>query len=266
MYDTSNRNTPLGDRKGLHEFAWFGEVAETTTQLLSLSLQHHTTFARRPGGSTRKIDPVEQYVLQQARDLMAQVREGFVLSVRATQAGSKAELRFLIDRVLHDWKELSEELGLQTGADSLPGSDSQGSDSQGSDSQASPSAAADGSARQSGEARRLERLRHQLLAYGMAATALGSLPRTPAEDVTFPYSFGKPPTYCDIPAPATPAAMLQRIEELETMLWKLMAADLQDLVNHAYGPLRRTYGFFEVSARLANQETARFGIKRTRIT
>jgi hypothetical protein len=109
---------------------------------------------------------------------------------------------------------------------------------------------------------RLERLRHQLLAFGMAATALGSLPRTPAEEITFPYSYSQPPTYGDIPAPATPAAMLQRIEELETMLWKLMAMDLQELVNHAYGPLRRTYGFFEVSARLARQEGQRFGIKR----
>jgi hypothetical protein len=108
----------------------------------------------------------------------------------------------------------------------------------------------------------LERLRHQLLAFGMAATALGSLPRTPAEEITFPYSYSQPPTYGDIPAPATPAAMLQRIEELETTLWKLMATDLQELVNHAYGPLRRTYGFFEVSARLAKRESERFGIKR----
>lgn len=49
-----------------------------------------------------------------------------------------------------------------------------------------------------------------------------------------------------------------------TMLWKLMANDLQELVNHAYGPLRRTYGFFEVSARLAQRETRRFGVKVTR--
>ncbi len=126
--------------------------------------------------------------------------------------------------------------------------------------QAEPAAA--GPRGQTSEEQRLERLRHQLLAFGMAATALGSLPRTPPEEVTFPYSYGKPPTYCDIPAPATPAAMLQRIEELETMLWKLMATDLQELVNHAYGPLRRTYGFFEVSARLANQEARRFGVKK----
>lgn len=223
----------MHDETSLHEFARIGEVAETTTQLLALGLQYHTTFAGRPRAAARKVDPVEQYVLQQARDLMAQVREGFVLSVRSTQAPSKAELRFLIERVLHDWSALSQELGLQPGQ-----------------------------AAQASERQRLERLRHQLLAFGMAATALGSLPRTPAEDVTFPYSFGKPPTYCDIPAPATPAAMLQRIEELETMLWKLMASDLQELVNHSYGPLRRTYGFFEVSARLANQEARRFGIKR----
>lgn len=236
----------MHDSASLHEFARIGEVAETTTQLLSLGLQHHTTFAGKPREKPRKIDPVEQIVLQQARDLMSQVREGFVLSVRSTQGPStqgpsKAELRFLLERVLHDWGALSDELGLQMGA-----------------AEGAP-------AGQPGEEQRLERLRHQLLAFGMAATALGSLPRTPSEEVTFPYSYGKPPTYCDIPAPATPAAMLQRIEELETMLWKLMASDLQELVNHAYGPLRRTYGFFEVSARLANQEARRFGIKRTRV-
>ncbi len=224
----------MHDQASLHEFARIGEVAETTTQLLTLALQHHTTFAGRPSGQVRKIDPVEQYVLQQARDLMAQVREGFVLSARAAQAPHKAELRFLIERVLHDWRSLSDELGLETGATGEAGGEPH-----------------------------LERLRHQLLAFGMAATALGSLPRTPAEEITFPYSFGTPPTYGDIPAPATPAAMLQRIEELETMLWKLMANDLQELVNHAYGPLRRTYGFFEVSARLAQRETRRFGVKRT---
>jgi len=233
----------MHDSASLHEFARIGEVAETTTQLLALGLQHHTTFAGRPRDTARKVDPVEQFVLQQARDLMAQVREGFVLSVRSAQTPNKAELRFLLERVLHDWRRLSEELGLQGG-------------------QPDPSA----STGQPNEGQQLERLRHQLLAFGMAATALGTLPRTPTEEVTFPYSFGKPPTYCDIPAPATPAAMLQRIEELETMLWKLMASDLQELVNHAYGPLRRTYGFFEVSARLANQEASRFGIKRSRVS
>ena len=133
-------------------------------------------------------------MLQQARDLMAQVARVLCCQCAAhrPQQGGTALLAGTCAARLGN---TSEELGLQAGQ---------------SDSSAS--------AGQPGEGQRLERLRHQLLAFGMAATALGSLPRTPAEDVTFPYSFGKPPTYCDIPAPATPAAMLQRIEELETML------------------------------------------------
>ncbi len=230
----------MQDEAGLYEFARIGEVAETTTQLLALGLQCRTTFAGRPSSAAHRADLVEQYVLQQARNWMAQAREGFVLSLRSAQTPSKAELRFLLERVLHDWGALSQELGLEPSE---------------REPEANPS---------SGEEPAIERLRHQLLAFGMAATALGSLPRTPAEEVTFPYSFGRPPTYGDIPAPATPAAMLQRIEEVETMLWKLMATDLQALLNHAYGPLRRTYGFFEVSARLANGESRRFGIKPTR--
>jgi hypothetical protein len=236
----------MQDTASLYEFARIGEVAETTTQLLALNMQHQTSLAARPRSTTRRVDPVEQYVLQQARDLLAQVREGFVLSVRTSQIPNLAELRFLLERVLLDWGALSQELGLPVEHHA----------------QAKPNATV---AADQGQTHQLERLRHQLLAFGMAATALGSLPHTPAAEVTFPYSFGKPPTYADIPAPATPAAMLQRIEELETMLWKLMATDLQELVNHAYGPLRRTYGFFEVSARLANQESKRFGIKRTGI-
>lgn len=232
----------MHDQASLHEFARIGEVAETTTQLLSLGMQYQTTFAGRPSGGVRKVDPVEQYVLGQARELMAQVREGFVLSARTAHAADKEELRYLIGRVLHDWRSLSRELGLETGEQAEQHNEAAGGEAGGM---------------------RLEQLRHQLLAFGMAATALGSLPRTPAEEITFPYSFGKPPTYCDIPAPSTPAAMLQRIEELETMLWKLMATDLQELVNHAYGPLRRTYGFFEVSARLAVREARRFGIRQT---
>ena len=157
----------MHDSASLHEFARIGEVAETTTQLLSLGLQHHTTFAGQPREKPRKIDPVEQIVLQQARDLMAQVREGFVLSVRSTQGPSTqgpsmAELRFLLERVLHDWGALSDELGLQIGAtEDVP-------------------------AGKPGEEQHIARLRHQLLAFGMAATALGSLPRTPSEESHFP--------------------------------------------------------------------------------
>ncbi|OUC08400.1 hypothetical protein RY27_09225 [Litorilinea aerophila] len=95
----------------------------------------------------------------------------------------------------------------------------------------------------------------------MAAVAMGYLPRLPAQQITFPHSYSDPPTYADIPVPSTPGEMLWRIEELEQMLWRLMSADMQELVQRQYGPLRRTYGFFEASAWLSQQEAERFGIK-----
>ena len=207
---------------GLYDFVGIGELAETVTQLLSLSLQQQ----RRDSPST-----VEQYLLRQARDHLSSVREGFVISLRTSQINDPRELRFLLDRVLLDWSKLSEELG----------ADEQGS------------ASAEG---------KIEPLRTQMLAFSMAAIALGHLPRLPAEQITFPQSYGKPPTYADIPVPRTPAEMLSRIDELETTLWQLLARDPQELVDHHYGPVRRTYGFFESSARLTRREAARFGIKK----
>src|SRR6202008_909631 len=98
---------------------------------------------------------------------------------------------------------------------------------------------------------KLEQVREQLLAFGMAAIAFGQLPRLPAEQITFPYSYSDPPTYSDISAPDSPGETLVRIEELEQMLWQIMASDLQELLKYHYGALRRTYGFFEVSAFMA---------------
>ncbi|MBW7885862.1 MAG: hypothetical protein H3C34_25170 [Caldilineaceae bacterium] len=233
----------MQDKASLYEFVRIGEVAETTTQLLALNLQHRTTLGGRSSSARSQSDnQVEHYVLQQARDYLGQVREGFMLSVRQNEVPTQGELRYLLERILFDWAKLSEELNLevsQTRVDTPePPHDDAG--------------------------RGLSSVRYQLLAFGMAATALGFLPRTPAEEITFPYSFSRPPNYGDIPAPATPAEMLHRIEELVHMTWKLMSVDLQELVNHHYGPLRRTYGFFEVSALLARQETKRIGIKKRR--
>lgn len=220
------------------EFAAWGEVAETTTQLLALDLRLHAQ--RRPGAArgTANDDPVKHLVLQQARDYLALVREGFVLSVRTNQVQDASEIRYLLERVLTDWTELSRELGID-------------------DEQSGPADLMDGR-----EPAEVERVRNQLLAFGMAAVALGYLPRLPAEQVTFPYSYGEPPTYADITPPDSPGEMYARIEELEQMVWKVMAADLQELIRRHYGPLRRTYGFFESSAHLTRRETKRFGIRR----
>lgn len=227
----------MHDAASLYEFVRISEVTATTKQLLALNLQQRTRLgARRNAAEPRTEDPVEHYVLQQARDFVGQVREGFILSTRRSRVPSAAEMHFLLDRVLVDWDSLSEELGLDApSSDDIP----------------------------TFEREALQQVRHQLLAYGMAVAALGYLPRTPCEEVTFPYSYGKPPSYGDIPAPTTAAELLHRIEEIEAMIWRLMSTEWQVLVNHHYGPLRRTYGFFEANTLLSSQEATRFGVKKS---
>lgn len=227
----------MNEVAGVYKFASVGELAETVTQLLALGLQYGTELGQTNGRRTKSgIEKIEQLILQQARDYLAEVREGFVISLRTTQLTDKGELRFLLDRVLIDWKAFSRELGLVQAEETTT-------------DQSDPTA-------------HLERVRQQLLAFGMATVALGHLPKLPAEQVTFPYSYNDPPTYSDIPTPATPGAMLSRIEELEQMVWQFMSGDLQRLLNRRYGALRRTYGFFEVSAHLARRDAERFGLKR----
>lgn len=227
----------MNEASGVYKFASVGELAETVTQLLALGLQYGTELGRTPGQRTKSgLEKIEQLILQQARDHLAQVREGFVLSVRTAQLNQKAELRFLLERVLVDWNVFRRELGIETSQER--------------------------SADSNDALIPVDEARQQLLAFGMAATALGYLPKLPAEQVTFPYSYNDPPTYCDIPAPNSPGAMLSRIEELEQMVWQLMSGDMQALLNQRYGALRRTYGFFESSAHLARREMERFGMKR----
>lgn len=224
---------------GLYDFVGFGELAETTIQLLALSL-HQT--AQSGGENRTEAGQIELMVLQQAKDYLHKVREGFVLSVRAGQVGHQTELRYLLDRVISDWSQLSRELGLASNDDATSNLHEAESASDKSD--------------------KVEKVRHQLLAFGMAVVALGQLPRLPSKQITFPHSYGKPPTYSDIPVPSTPGEMLWRIEELEQTVWRLMSDDLYDLVQRRYGSLRRTYGFFEASAWLSHKESARFGVKK----
>ena len=230
---------------GIYDFVGFGELAETTTQLLSLNL-HQT--AHTGNDSRNDMDAVGKMVLQQAGDYLHKVREGFMLSVRTGQVAQQAELRFLLDRVISDWSKLSRELGLSDEVDARD---------QGAGPETSPVSQADEVTTE------VERVRHQLLAFGMAMIALGQLPRLPSKQVTFPHSYGNPPTYSDIPVPSTPGEMLWRIEELEQMVRRLMSDDLHGLVQHRYGSLRRTYGFFEASAWLTHKESVRFGVKQS---
>lgn len=223
----------MHEAAGVYDFAAIGELAETTTQLLALGI-----MAREDRNKDRDHAHarVTQFVMQRARDYLGEVREGFVLSVRTSQVADHSELSYLLERVLTDWHALSAELGLEAqAAESVDLPDHETG---------------------------IEQVRRQLLAFGMAATALGFLPRVPTAQVTFPYSYSKPPTYADIAPPDSPGEMLWRIDEVEQMVWQVMSADMTELVKKRYGALRRTYGFFEASALLANQEAERFGLKR----
>jgi len=245
----------MDEASGVYKFASVGELSETVTQLLGLGLQYRTTVGGAPaspsqnGLAQNSLAQIEQLILQQARDYLSEVREGFALSVRTTQVTQRSELRFLLDQVLIDWGGMLDELDFADG----PARESPTTpDASSSTLSASTSSA-------TSETTAPERIRHQLLAFGMAAVALGHLPRLPADKITFPYSYSRPATYADIPAPDTPAELLARIDELEQMTWDLMDGDLQRLLNRRYGALRRTYGFFETSAHLARKETVRFG-------
>lgn len=227
----------MDEAAGLYDFVGFGELAETTTHLLALNLQAGAGI--KAGGRVEtgrdEVGRVEQLVLQQARDYLAQVREGFMLTVRTERITRRGELTYLLERVITDWRGLSREL-LEPGDMSGPQDDA-------------------------ADAERLAQVRRQVLAFGMAVIALGQLPRMPAKQVTFPHSYGNPPTYGDIPVPRSPGEMLWRIEELEQIVWRLMSGDLPALLNRCYGPLRRTYGFFEAGAWLSRKEAVRFGVK-----
>ncbi|RME81024.1 MAG: hypothetical protein D6775_14710 [Caldilineae bacterium] len=214
------------------DFVAIGEAADTTKQIIAMNLRR---AGRGERSSSRGTEEVERVVLEQARKYLSNVREGFVLSVRTGQVVDKQELSYLLDRVLLDWDAFYRSLGLEAEVQE-----------------------------ESGYQREVARVKGQLLAFGTAVVALGALPRLPAEEITFPHSYGKPPTYADIPVPVTPGEILSRIEEIEQMLWQFALHRWDELLRRQYGPLRRTYGFFESSALLVRRESERFGVKKPR--
>ncbi|MFN8446375.1 MAG: hypothetical protein U0175_36625 [Caldilineaceae bacterium] len=232
------------NRPDLYEFVRIGELAETITQLLALNLQHGTDLGAKPATGQR-VGHIETMVLQQARKYVATIKEGFTLSARTTQVNDRMELRYLLDLILREWQPARGE--------------STAEDDWGEGTSASASVTNEREPLNTWQA---QLPTHELLAFGMAAVALGYLPRLPAEKITFPYSYSQPPTYADIPAPKTAGELLWRIEEVERTVGQVMSGELQELVNRRYGQLRRTYGFFEASAHLARQESERFGVKK----
>jgi hypothetical protein len=142
---------------------------------------------------------------------LGEVREGFILSQRASPHISLSELRALVQHILLDWNWLrSMNLAL------IPGSS-------------------------------IETVGPQLVVYNHALVALGILPHLPPEAITFPQ---QRPTYADLAVPTLPSEMLERIEELERVIYQ---AEVMPTQPPAYAPFRRTYAFFEASAWLVNR-------------
>ncbi len=139
------------------------------------------------------------------------LREGFILSQRMPVRVSLTELQALLQHVWLDWGWLQAlNLALEPGT-------------------------------------RIESPHQQLIVYNHALVALGVLSRLPAEAITFPQPR---PTYADLTAPVLPAELLERIEEIERVIYRAEVMPDQDL---AYGSFRRTYAFFEASSWLVNR-------------
>jgi hypothetical protein len=152
--------------------------------------------------------------LSQTLEHISDIREGFMLAQRATPLSEVAELRYLAQNAIFDWRWL-EELGLAL----EPG-------------------------------QRLETVGSQLIAYNHSLTVLGLLPRLPSQVITFPQPR---PTYADVLAPQRPSQMLDRIEELERVLYRAGMMPLDDL---AFDAVRRTYAFFEAGVWVINHHLA----------
>jgi hypothetical protein len=88
----------------------------------------------------------------------------------------------------------------------------------------------------------VEQVGPQLVAYNHAQVALAVLPRLPAEAVTFPQ---RRPTYRDVNVPVEPGDLLDRIEEIEQMIYRV---EIDSLSNLDYNSFRRTYAYFEASS------------------
>lgn len=152
-----------------------------------LAEQTRTALARRIQGEP--LPEKAQATLQDALDHLSEVREGFILTLRTSAVPSLAELRALVERVMVDWSAWE-----AAGFRFMP-------------------------------AFELARPGDQIFFFHHAYLAMGILPRLPDYAVTFPHQ--RRPSYADIPVPGTPGEVLERIEEMEHVVWVAENADLE---------------------------------------
>lgn len=89
-------------------------------------------------------------------------------------------------------------------------------------------------------ARRLAAIDHARLVFAL-------IPQTPVSDVHYPAGLR---TYGDISPPRTPTELVERIEELERLVWTIATGVRPRLSDGGY---RRTYGFFDTAANVSGR-------------
>jgi hypothetical protein len=187
------------------------EAAKTALRALADVVKSaHDTLGQVVQDPRQRPTTRQQYLLSDTLEHIGDVREGFVLSQRTSPRTETSELRRLVQHVLLDWGWL-ETLGFSTVAGG-----------------------------------QVELVGVQLIAYRHALVALGLLPHLPAQAITFPQPH---PTYSDVPVPAMPSQTLERVEEIEQVLYQASLVPLNEL---DFDAVRRTYAFFEASAWLVN--------------
>lgn len=183
------------------------EAARESLRILARVIKAtHQVLSQSVHHPRQSLSQERQRQLSDTLQHMGEVREGFVLSQRMPLPLELRELRELIQHVLLNWGWV-EDMGLLM----TPGD-------------------------------QVEVVKDQIIAYQHALVAIGVLPRLPAEAVTFPQAH---PTYADLTVPRSPIELLERIEEIERVIYLASVLPLGEL---ALAPLRRTYAFFEASS------------------
>ncbi len=122
------------------------------------------------------------------------VREGFAVTLRASDVTRAGELRDMVKAILLEWRRAEELFGIQI----MPADE-------------------------------VESPRAQLMAFAHSYVTFATIPQLPPDEVTFPQQRR---TYADIRAPRTPGEVLERIEEMEEVVSEVENYPLQRVDRH----------------------------------